>query len=62
MGPTHTNTRGRLHQVLGPQGTQVRVQLPCGDPAQEPMSCKSRSALLSSELSLMLKPQDTSPP
>ena len=45
----------------GPRGPEARVQLPCGDPEQEPMSCRSRSALLSSEPSLRLKPQDTRP-
>ena len=62
MGPTHTHTRRQATPGAGaPRGPKAGVQLPCGNPVQEPMSCRSSSALLSSEPSLRLKPQDTRP-
>ena len=60
MGPTGTHTRRQVPPGAGaPRGPKAGVQLPCGNPVQEPMSCRSSSALLSSEPSLRLKPQDT---
>ena len=62
MGPTGTHTRRQVPPGAGaPRGPKAGVQLPCGNPVQEPMSCRSSSALLSSEPSLTLKPQDTPP-
>ena len=60
MGPTGTHTRRQATPGAGaPRGPKAGVQLPCENPVQEPMSCRSSSALLSSEPSLRLKPQDT---
>ena len=62
MGPTHTHTRRQAPPGAGAQrGSKAGIQLPFRDPAQEPMSCRFRSALMSSVPSLRLKPQDTRP-
>ena len=47
--------------MLGPQGSRGRGPAALRGPAHKPMRCRSRSALLSSELSLRLKSQDTRP-
>ena len=62
MDPTHTHTRRQAPPGAGAQrGSKAGIQLPFRDPEQEPMSCRFRSALMSSVPSLRLKPQDTRP-
>ena len=61
MPHQHPQQEAGSSRCWGPREPEAGVQLPCGDPAQEPMSCRSRSALLSSERSLRLKPQDMRP-